>query len=260
MAEHNKLYKKAEYYDIVFNRDVSREVDFALSVYKARRGRNAQRVLDMACGPGYHALEFARRGCITSGLDLNQEMVALGERKAQVENLKIAWIAQDFRHFKLPEAVDLIYNSFDGLDALLTNEDIVQHFNAVAENLTDQGIYLIDLSHPREFSVIEYHGTQYHGKTDSADVLVNWGTNQPVFDLVKGIAEVEVTVSVTENNKVKVTKDRAFERMLIPQEIELLCQLSGNLKVVAWYGDFDLHIPFDQSDQSKRMIVILEKN
>ena len=34
MADHKALYAQAKYYDIVFDRDVSHELNFALSTYR----------------------------------------------------------------------------------------------------------------------------------------------------------------------------------------------------------------------------------
>ncbi|MCB2108659.1 MAG: hypothetical protein KDE14_13210, partial [Rhodobacteraceae bacterium] len=70
MAEFNQVYARAAYYDIVFRRDVSHEVDFLLAEYKRLNGRDAASMLEIACGPGYHARQFARRGLATHRLDL----------------------------------------------------------------------------------------------------------------------------------------------------------------------------------------------
>jgi hypothetical protein len=55
VAEYNNVYQRAIYYDIVFNRDVSREVDFIQAAYRHYVGHDAHAVLDLACGPGLPA-------------------------------------------------------------------------------------------------------------------------------------------------------------------------------------------------------------
>ena len=62
MAEHNNLYQHVAYYDLIFERDVSREVDFVIAAYRHYAGRKSQATLEVACGPGYHTRAFARRG------------------------------------------------------------------------------------------------------------------------------------------------------------------------------------------------------
>src|SRR3970282_2930367 len=120
---------------------------------------------------------------------------------------------------KLREPVDAAFTAFDGLDALLTNEDLISHFNAVAENLTPGGIYLIDLSHPRDCSLAQYGTFEYAGSRNGVQVEIHWATNSPKYDLVTGVAEVELALVIRENGSSKTVVDRAFERLLYPQEL-----------------------------------------
>jgi 2-polyprenyl-3-methyl-5-hydroxy-6-metoxy-1,4-benzoquinol methylase len=47
------------------------------------------RVLDMPCGPGRHALEFARRGFQVTGVDLNPSFIAQAKERTEKEGLKL---------------------------------------------------------------------------------------------------------------------------------------------------------------------------
>ena len=260
MAEHLNLYQRARYYDIIFDRDVGREVDFIQNAFRRYAGRTGPAsVLDLACGPGYHALEFAGRGVKATGLDLRAEMVELGQEKAAARGFQLSWVQADMRTFKLPEPVDAAFTVFDGLDALLTNDDLVRHFNAVAENLTPGGIYLIDLSHPRDCSLARYGTFEYAGSLNGVQVQIHWATNSPEHDLVTGVAEVELAMVIRENGNEKTVVDQALERILDPQEIQLLCLLSGRLSPVGWHGDYDLAQPLDFSAASRRMLAVLQR-
>ncbi|HLE82028.1 MAG TPA: class I SAM-dependent methyltransferase [Dehalococcoidia bacterium] len=260
MAEHLNLYQRAKYYDIIFDRDVSPEVDFIQQAYRHYSGRPGPKsVLDLASGPGYHALEFARRGIKAAALDLRPEMLALGAEKAAAEGLQLNWVAADMRTFRLPQPVDAAFIVFDGLDALLTNEDLVKHFQAVAENLTGGGIYLVDLTHPRDCSFSDYGHFEYRGSRNGVEVEIHWATNSPKHDLVTGVAQVELEMLIRENGSEKRITDSASERLLFPQEIQLLCKLSGSLKPVGWHGDYDLSQPLDHSPASRRMLAVLQR-
>ena len=98
MAEHMNLYDKASYYDVIFDRDVEPEVAFLAGLYQ-RHGsrRQLQSVLDIACGPGYHARAFARRGLCAVGIDLGEPMLQLAGEKAEREGLSVEWLAADMR-------------------------------------------------------------------------------------------------------------------------------------------------------------------
>ena len=53
--------------------------------------------------------------------------------------------------------------------------------------------------------------------------------------------------------------DRSPLRLLLPQELRALVALSGAFVPVGWYGDLDLAQPFDDTERSWRMIVVLKK-
>ena len=259
MAEYNQVYQKAVYYDIAFNRDVSREVDFTVALYHRQTGADLHSTLDIACGPGYHAREFAKRGIRAVGLDLRPEMLVFAQEQAALENVTIQWIAQDMRRFELEEPVDMAISMFDGIDALLTNIDLIQHFQAVTANLTENGLFLIDVTHPRDCSFQDYGTFVYNGCRNETVVDVVWATNMPTFDLVSAVAQVNIEMRVSENGRQQVISDTAYERLLLPQELALLAERSGMFQAVGWYGDFDLNQPLDNSPASRRLIAIMQK-
>jgi len=259
VAEHKTFYQKAYYYDVIFDRDVSSEVDFLMNVYKKHSGLEAKSALDICCGPGYHAREFSRRGMRAVGLDLSQEMIDFAKEKSSAEGTTVEWVAQDMRQFSLSQPVDIAFTLFDGIDALLTNSDIVAHLRAVAANLTEKGIYVLEITHPRDTSLFNYGKFSYHGERNGTKVDLVWATNEPKFDIKTCTAEVEIEIYVRENGKDFVIHDKAVERMLFPQEIILLAEQSGMIKVVDWFGDLDIKQPFDSTPKSRRMVVVMQK-
>jgi SAM-dependent methyltransferase len=259
VAEHCNLYQRAIYYDIIFNRDVRREADFLLAAYKHFAGTTPKSVIDMACGPGYHGLEMAKRGLKTHGLDLRLEMCQLGQEHAKAAGVSIDWIEADMRTFKMAEPVDLAFCMFDGVDCLLENSDFVKHFQAMASNLTAKGLYIIDLSPINECSFDHYKKFHYSGKRNQTQVDIYWATNNPHYDLVTQTAHVELEMHINENGKKTVIKDSADERLLFPQEINFMAEVSGAMRVVGWFGDFNLQSPLKHSPETKRMLAVLQK-
>jgi SAM-dependent methyltransferase len=259
MAEHVNLYQHAVYYDIALSRDVSREIDFLADVYRRYARSAVGSVLDIACGPGYHALEFARRGVNAAGLDLRAEMVELALSKAANEGLEVDFFVGDMRSFDLAQPVDLAICMFDSIDALLTNDDLIAHLRCVAANLTPGGLYVVDLTHLRDCSYASYGSFRYGGSRGPVSVEIVWATNDPAFDVLTGVAEVELELHVDDNGTRHVIKDTARERLLTPQEILLLARLSGVLEVVGWHGDYDVEQPLDNSPASTRIIAVFQK-
>jgi SAM-dependent methyltransferase len=263
VAEHCNLYDRAKYYDIVFNRDVSSEVQFFQDLYRNYVKKDLKSVIDIACGPGYHARALALQGLRTVGLDLRAEMLRFASDAQAQEQFAAKnpteWIEADMRTFKLKHPVDMAFCIFDGLDCLLTNSNLKLHFQAIAQNLTPGGLYVIDLSHPTEIDWTHYKKFHYTGHRDGTQVDIHWATNHPTYDLATGIAKVEVKMLVDDHGKKMEIIDMAEERLMFPQEINLLAELSGSLKTVAWYGDFNMAQPLDSTAKSRRMIGVLQK-
>src|SRR5262245_16213444 len=257
MAEHRGLYRRADYYDIVFEGNVSREVDFALALYQRCTGHAPSSVLELACGPGYHARALASRGIHAVGLDLSREMIALARDKAAADGVAVEWIVGDMRAFAIAEPVDMALCTLDGIDCLLTDEEIVRHFRAVAGNLRRGGLYVIELSHPRDCSAEHYGRFRYAGERDGCRVTIDWANVAAAP--TGGVVVAEVTMSVTSDGTEEVFVDRAYERFLCASDIVGLADASGGLEVCGWYGDFDVEQPFDEGRASRRMIAVLRK-
>ncbi len=260
MARHDALYRRAIYYDIAMERDVDREVDFTLEAFRLHGGKNAESILEIGCGPGYHARTLARRGVSVSALDVSEAMIMLAREKSAEDGVSVRWIEADMTSFELDEPVDMAVCYFDGIDALLTERDLEDHFEAVASALKDGGLYLIDCTHPRDCSLSDYGRYSYMGERNGTHVEILWGTNRPRIDPVTGIAEVATRMIVSSNGQSETIDDVARERCFSAQELRLLAERNNRFRIAEWYGDFSLDQPLDNSDRSRRMIAIFRKN
>ena len=259
MAEYNEVYRRARYYDIAFRRDVTCEVDFLCDLYLQHAGRPLASMLDIACGPGYHARLFAKRGIRSAGLDLRPEMVDFARERANDEGAEVDWIASDMRRFCLDEPVDLALTSYDSIDCLTTQDEIVDHFRAVAENLAPGGLYVFETTHPRDCSIDRYGEFRYAGQENGVEVVIEWAVNRPKADPLTQVVETEILMRVNDRGREEVFRDRARERLGFPQEYIALGRLSGALEVKAFYGDFRLEQPFDNGPGSRRLIAVMGK-
>jgi SAM-dependent methyltransferase len=257
VGEYIDIYRRALYYDIVFRRDVTREVQFLIDLYQRYHQRPPRSMIDIACGPGYHAQGFAARGIKACALDLQPEMIEFARSLAPEHNGHIHYLASDMRDYALPEPVDLALNSFDSIDCLETHEQIVNHFRAVARNLTAGGLYVIEVTHPRDCSMWNYGNFQYRGERDGVSVVLDWAVNDPKADLIAQVVECEVVMTVIENGERKIFRETARERFASLQEFSALAKMSGMMSLTGAYGDFRLDQPFDNNPAARRMIVVL---
>lgn len=258
MAELNDLYRYATYYDIVFRREVDPEIDFLIELARGHLGRAPLRVLDLGCGPGYHARAFARRGLATTGLDWCAEMIRFAREAAAQEAITVDWRVGDMRSFGLPEPVDLAVCLFDSIDGLSSIDDFVDHFRAVGANLTADGLYVIGQSHQRDTCIIGYGPFHYEAERDGCRVRLDWATDVKTHTLTQ-TADVEIVIQVNDHGVERELRHRTVESFATPPFLVTTARLSGALQVLDWYGDYRLTQPYDDSPASTSCISVFSK-
>jgi len=82
-----EVYEKAHY----SHGEHIREVESILSWY----GRKGERVLDIGCSGGLHAIELAKRGYSVTGIDVERSAVELARKRSAAAGLKADFYAAD---------------------------------------------------------------------------------------------------------------------------------------------------------------------
>lgn len=170
-------------------------------------------VVDLACGTGNSTFPWARRGYRTFGVDLSEAMLKQALQKARTQGLKIVFLRQDIRNFKLEEPVDLAVCFQDGLNYILEPEGLRRAFQAVYNNLRGKGYFIFDLNYlpqivPKneQISVVE----------EELFTLI-WRTN---FSEKERLWEAEVTGFVkTRENYYEKFHEKHRERIYEPSEV-----------------------------------------
>ena len=258
MAEFNDLYRYAVYYDIVFRRDVDAEVDFLIELARACQGRPPRRVVDLGCGPGYHARAFARRGLLATGLDWGEAMVRFARDQAAAEGVTVDWRIGDMRSFALVEPADLAVCLFDSIDGLSSIDDFTEHFRAVAANLAAGGLYVIGQSHQRDTGIIGYGPFHYRAERDGCRVRLDWATDVRT-DTLTQTADVEIVIQVDDHGVENVVRYRTIELFATPPFLVAIARLSGVLEAFGWYGAYRLAQPYDDTAASTHCISVFRK-
>jgi SAM-dependent methyltransferase len=81
-----------------------------------------EKILDLACGFGRHALEFARRGFCVTGVDITPAYVDYAARAAAAENLPVTFVCADIRDIDYRDHFDVVLNLADGAIGYLEND------------------------------------------------------------------------------------------------------------------------------------------
>lgn len=108
-------------------------------------GKAPQRVLDLACGPGRHALPLARRGFTVTGVDQSEFLLEKARARATEEGLDVEWIRSDMREYVLEDTFDLVLNLFTSFGYFEDDAENQRVLRNVYACLRSGGTFVLDV-------------------------------------------------------------------------------------------------------------------
>lgn len=193
------------------------EVNFLLALFPLPMGA---KILDIGCGTGRHAIEFARRGFEVTGVDISSNMLEIARSKATDAGVIVNWVKADATEYVAPEPHDFAYCVCEGAFNLAgKTEDPLTHDIAILRNASDS------LKPRAPFVLNALNGFQFvrHLKDEAIE--------NHNFDPVTMIATYEDVWNLPEGP----TPIAVRERLYFPSEISAMLHSVG-FKLLALYG------------------------
>lgn len=139
----------AEVYDqLMDNVNYERWADFYAALLAGSDVPPGSKVCECACGTGGLTLPLCHRGYQMTGVDLSQEMLWIAAQKARKAGLGVPFVQQDMRRLHLHRQMDAVLATCDGVNYLLTEEDVSAFFQAAHAALRPGGALIFDVSTP----------------------------------------------------------------------------------------------------------------
>ncbi|HEX7713515.1 MAG TPA: class I SAM-dependent methyltransferase [Bacillota bacterium] len=105
-----------------------------------------ERVLDLACGYGRHALSLARKGYSVVGVDITKDFIDDARKEAKSASLAIDFIQADIRELSYQNEFDAVLNLADGAIGYLENDaENLEIFDIIARALKPGGKHFMDI-------------------------------------------------------------------------------------------------------------------
>lgn len=131
-----------------------------------------ERILDLACGYGRHALSFARKGYSVVGVDITPEYIDDAKLTANNESLNVDFINADIRDILFENEFDVVLNLADGAIGYLENDDEnLKIFDVISHALKSGGKHYMDICNAE-------HAEHYFPK-------LNWEAGEKALTLAK---------------------------------------------------------------------------
>jgi SAM-dependent methyltransferase len=133
----------AAYYNLLYrDKDYISEVDYIETLLaEASTTSDRDRILDIGCGTGRHAVVMAERGHTVVGLDASDQMINLA-RIGGIPSTR--FVVADARRFDLSERFDVAVSLFHVASYQTSNKDLYAYFGSVSEHLESEGLFVFD--------------------------------------------------------------------------------------------------------------------
>lgn len=213
-----------EYKNLLTPKRTKEEVDF---IVKKLRLKKEAKILDLACGHGRHAVEFARRGFDVVGFDLNAFFLKEAEMSAKRARVRVRWMRGDMRRLPFKSEFDVVVNLFTAFGYFARDADDQKVLAAVARALRPGGTFILDVSN-RERILRLYQEKDWEMYPDGTIVLF-----EREFDFATGRNYERRTVLTREGKK----EFRVVVRFYSLNEFYQLLKQAG-LKPTAAFGDY----------------------
>ena len=224
--------------------ETRREAEFIVRALDLKPG---DRVLDIGCGYGRHAVVLAEMGLKVVGLDINPAYLEIARAKARELGVSVDFVPGDMRHMPWRSEFDgayMFYTSFGFYD----DEDNVRVLSEAASALKIGGRLLIDVrNRERLVALAAAHGSErWRWWEGWGDLLV---LGEEILDLEAGrITDRRIFFKSREFKGERSISLRLYSL----RELTSLMREAG-LEVQDAYGDYDAS-PY--SVTSPRMILV----
>jgi SAM-dependent methyltransferase len=236
-----------KYYDLFGAKD-----DAYFYVELARE--HGVKVLELGVGTARLAIQLAREGFETWGIDNSLHMLRAAKRNLAKEppevrervHLKLA----DVRDFSLDESFDMIYFPSFSFDHLLEREDQVKALGTIRDHIAPGGVYAFDLANVPDVKTDSGWFVQ-RKPLDEYTTIVRTGYHST--DPGRRLMSVNLWYELYEDGRMK---ERYFEGGEVyvhsVEGIRGLLEETG-FEIIAWYGD---HEKREFTEKSERMLIV----
>ena len=229
------------YYHLLYkNRDEKEAQIFIDKLISHLQIQKNSTILDVACGKGRHSIYLNTKGMNVVGIDLSNNNINIAK---QEENKNLQFKIWDMRNVFKQNTFDIVVNLFTSFGYFETNQDEQETINAMALNLKQNGILIIDFMNVKK--VIKHLVAYEKKKVDNI-----------TFEIERSITEKYIIKDIKFSKKQKTFQFQEKVKSLTLTDFSNLINNAG-LKIIDIFGDYQLG-NFNAL-KSDRLIMICKK-
>ena len=220
------------------------ECDF---VVKALELKSDDRILDLCCGQGRHAVELARRGFEVTGADLSEYLLSRAKKAAEEAGVHVDFHRCDMRELPWEGEFDAVINMWTAFGYLESDEEDERVLRAVHRALRPGGRLLLDLPNREAFLKMIRQGQRNWFEHEGCLVL-----EEHTWDFERGRLRMDRIIMEPDWGRRHKWHDlRVYNH---PEIAEMLTR--AGLEWQRSFADLDLS---DFTPESRRMLVVARR-
>jgi ubiquinone/menaquinone biosynthesis C-methylase UbiE len=249
-----RIYKEfAQLYRMGWYANHSLEIADIFPCLLSDLGIQAYSMVDVACGMGDFAIEMAKNGITTYGVDISTQMLGLAKEKSILNKVSVTWLHQDMIKLKLKKKVDLGTCWFDSLNYILRWEDLLTVFQQVNRCLNENGFFIFDMN--TLYGLIEnWNRFPCYVPQDTTQCFE---VHRPTYDYEQNIASLKITGFIKEGEAWRKIQEVHQEKGYPLEEIRKAFCMAGFCELHCFGSIIDRN---PLCEDSGRVYFILQKN
>ena len=192
-------------------------------------GRKGAALLDLACGTGRHALEMARRGFETTGVDVSAERILFAQNEARKLGLtNCRFIRCDLRELHLPAGYGWAYSFFNTFSLFTDNDDLLRILRRTRSSLEEGGRLVIHLGSLWAYIAEGTFRDNRHEGTINRGSLIRKEEGITRISRINNLYRHDRVVQyIRDGVEYPPEEQPVLQRIFSINEWDLLCRLSG---------------------------------
>jgi SAM-dependent methyltransferase len=229
----------AEYYDVFYSeKDYGAEAAFVRNIIQ-RHKPTLHSILDLGCGSGRHAVEFARTGLMVTGVDRSGDMIEQAKNRIrrvspELEG-RLTLIEADVTNFTSTVTYDAVVSLFHVVSYQTSNDALGGVFQCARSALPEGGLFVFDFWYG---PAVLTQQPSVRVRRISAPSVCLTRIAEPEVQVERNVVNVKyTTIAIDQRNHAseEFIEVHAMRYLFLP-EIEMLASRCGFevLEVGAW--------------------------
>lgn len=229
--------RHANLYDLFYaEKPYAQEAAFVHDCVRRYGKGTSEKLLELACGTGRHALEWQKLGYQAVASDYSKDMLEVAQKRPRAPAPALRFEYQDMRNLQVQGApFDVVVCLFDSLGYVGTNDAIAESLSGIARHLRSDGLFVFEFWHAgamvRSFDPVRVR----RWKTADGEIL---RISETQLDVQKQLGIVQYTIlDLKSDGTYEQLSETQSNRYFLVQEMAALLTSSGFVPV-AWHAGF----------------------